>query len=168
MKSKRNRTNRNKKNKHQQNKFNYNLVPVEIWTKIFSYCDQITLDRLKMTCLAFYNIIDSNANLEKVANFPARNLANMPSEIILSVFKNLEKSDLANCARVCHRFRDLIAADCLWISEAKSSLATNNCDFEMKRRAVQPWLSAQDRVRISHNWTHGYYSETQLIVQDIR
>ena len=163
MKNRRHNNHRSNNRKRQQNqnhtpkisKFNYGLVPAEVWTKIFSYCDHITLDSLKMTCLAFYNIIDSNANLERIANSGnagAKNFANMPSEIILSVFKHLNKTDLANCARVCHRFRDLTTADCLWISEAKQSLATNNSHAEMKNRSVQPWLSAQDRVRISHNW----------------
>ena len=42
--------------------FNYvENVPTEIWMKIFSFCDQVSLDNLKMTCVAFYNIIDSNA-----------------------------------------------------------------------------------------------------------
>ena len=68
-KGKRNRTNRNRnKNKQEKQKnfvqksFNYvENVPTEIWMKIFSHCDQISLDNLKMTCVAFYNIIDSNA-----------------------------------------------------------------------------------------------------------
>ena len=44
------------------NQFNYaENVPTEIWMKIFSFCDQVSLDNLKMTCVTFYNIIDSNA-----------------------------------------------------------------------------------------------------------
>ena len=67
-KGKRNRTyrNRNKNKEKQKNSmqktFNYaENVPKEIWIKVFFYCDQISLDNLKMTCVAFYNIIDSNA-----------------------------------------------------------------------------------------------------------
>ena len=67
-KGKRNRTyrNRNKNKEKQRNSmlksFNYaENVPKEIWMKVFFYCDQISLDNLKMTCVAFYNIIDSNA-----------------------------------------------------------------------------------------------------------
>ena len=67
-KGKRNRTyrNRNKNKEKQKNSmlksFNYaENVPKEIWMKVFFYCDQISLDNLKMTCVAFYNIIDSNA-----------------------------------------------------------------------------------------------------------
>ena len=96
------------------------------------------------------------------------NLANMPSEIILTVFSYLDQSDLAKCARVCRRFQDLTTADCLWMPKAKESLATNCQNSEMKSKSVQPWISTQDRVRISQNWVRGNYSETQLIVQDIR
>lgn len=67
-KGKRNRTyrNRNKNKEKQRNSmlksFNYaENVPKEIWMKVFFYCDQISLDNLKMSCVAFYNIIDSNA-----------------------------------------------------------------------------------------------------------
>jgi len=153
--------------------FNYaENVPTEIWMKIFSFCDQVSLDNLKMTCVAFYNIIDSNAaqyaNLESNNTNNGSNFANMPSEIILTVFNHLNQSDLARCARVCRRFRDLTTADCLWMGKAKESLATNCQDSEMKSKSVQPWISAQDRVRISQNWVRGHYAEMQLIVQDIR
>ena len=155
-------------------KFNMAKVPVEIWTKIFSYCDVATLDNLKRSCVLFCNIIDSNCNLSEltssnnVSNNAQRDLVNMPSEIILTIFGFLNMKDLSNCAKVCKRFRDLAAADCLWIPDAKLSLATNACHPEMQSRSVQPWIKAQDRVRISQNWTKGRYRETQLIIQDTR
>jgi len=178
-KGKRNRTyrNRNKNKEKQKNSmlksFNYaENVPKEIWMKVFFYCDQISLDNLKMTCVAFYNIIDSNAAQYAILELSnpnnGSNLANMPSEIILTVFSYLDQSDLAKCARVCRRFQDLTTADCLWMPKAKESLATNCQNSEMKSKSVQPWISTQDRVRISQNWVRGNYSETQLIVQDIR
>jgi len=154
-KGKRNRNNKNRnknKEKHQQQhhsggnqnntalfvktsaNFNYaENVPTEIWMKIFSFCDQVGLDNLKMSCVAFYNIIDSNAaqyaNLESNNTNNGSNFANMPSEIILTVFNFLDQSDLARCARVCRRFRDLTTADCLWMGKAKESLATNCREF---------------------------------------
>ena len=64
-KGRRNRTNKNRNKNKQKNlmkNFNYaEQVPTEIWVKIFSFCDQVSLDNLKMTCVIFYNIIDSNA-----------------------------------------------------------------------------------------------------------
>lgn len=140
-------------------------LPNEIWVKIFSYCDRPTLQSLKMTCVLFYSIIDANSNVQNNFN---HNLADLPSEIIMAVFSFLNKSELARCARVCRRFRDLASADCIWMNEAKHSLATNACHPEMKSRSVMPLAGAQDRVRISHNWVNGLYSEVQLIVQDIR
>ena len=89
-----------------------------------------------------------SANLESNNTNNGSNFANMPSEIILTVFNHLNQSDLARCARVCRRFRDLTTADCLWMGKAKESLATNCQDSEMKSKSVQPWISAQDRVRI--------------------
>ena len=75
-KGKRNRTyrNRNKNKEKQKNSmlksFNYaENVPKEIWMKVFFYCDQISLDNLKMTCVAFYNIIDSNAAQYGISSF---------------------------------------------------------------------------------------------------
>ena len=157
--------NKKKRPKNRSTKKNYvNLLPVEIWLKIFTYCDQTSLKNLKMSCFTFYQIIDANANLE-VMN---RGLANLPSEVILSVFSYLKKSELARCARVCKRFRDLTQAECLWMPEAKNSLVTNNCHPEMIQRSVASWIPAKDRVRISQNWTKGHYNETQLLVQDIR
>ena len=155
---------KHKKNSNKRNngckQINGLQVPTEIWLKIFSYCDPGTLESLKMTCVRFYNIIDANSNLDISNNGYSRSgFANMPSEIILSVFAYLNKADLAKCSRVCKRFRDLTAADCLWINEAKQSLATNNGHPEMKSRSVQPWISAQDRVRISQNWIRGQYHE---------
>ena len=143
-------------------------VPVEIWMKIFNYCDVSTLNNLKKTCVLFCNIIDSNCNLGVNTSNNQRGLVNMPSEIILTIFGFLNKKDLANCARVCRRFRDLTAADCLWLPSAKKCLATNTCHPEMQNRSVQPWIKAQDRVRVSQNWIKGRYRETQLIVQDTR
>ena len=154
-----------KKRPKKSTKKNYvNLLPVEIWLKIFTYCDQTSLTNLKMACYTFYQIIDANANLEVIN----RGLANLPSEVILSVFSYLTKSELARCARVCKRFRDLTQAECLWMPEAKNSLVTNNCHPEMIQRSVASWIPAKDRVRISQNWTRGHYNETQLLVQDIR
>ena len=58
----RNKNKEKQKNSMQRSSFNYaENVPKEIWMKVFSYCDQISLDNLKITCVAFYNIIDSNA-----------------------------------------------------------------------------------------------------------
>jgi hypothetical protein len=147
-----------------RNLFNFGLVPTEIWMKIFSYCDNSSIECLKMTCLLFYNIIDANSNFGFVP-VNNRGFANMPSEIILAVFGYLSRSDLARSARVCRRFRDLASADCLWLTEARQSLVTNNCHPEMKARSVQPWMPAQDLVRVSHSWTRGYYRETQLLIQ---
>ena len=89
-----------------------------------------------------------SANLESNNTNNGSNFANLPSEIILTVFNHLNQSDLARCARVCRRFRDLTTADCLWMGKAKESLATNCQDSEMKSKSVQPWISAQDRVRL--------------------
>ena len=93
-----------------------------------------------------YHFVNS-ANLESNNTNNGSNFANMPSEIILTVFNFLDQSDLARCARVCRRFRDLTTADCLWMGKAKESLATNCQDSEMKLKSVQPWNTAQDRVR---------------------
>merc|ERR1712226_1423539 len=38
----------------------------------------------------------------------------------------------------------------------------------MQSRSVQPWIKAQDRVRMSQNWVKSRYRETQLIVQETR
>ncbi len=150
--------------------FDHARIPAEIWNKIFSYCQQDTLEQLKMTCTAFRNIIEANSNLDKIANDNnGPRLSNMPSELILGIFSFLNPSDLANCAKVCKRFRDLTTADCLWMNRAKAALATNVEHPDMKSRSINLWsLSVQDRVRISQNWVRGSYSESQLIVQDIR
>lgn len=173
QKRNKNQHKRNKRHARRQrkNQFNYALIPAEIWLKIFTYVqDADTLESLRMTCLAFFTIIESYANILELNNPRSASLkmVAMPSEIILNIFNYLDKPDLASCARVCKRFRDLTTADCLWINRAKSSLATNNAHPEMKNRAVQPWISAQDRVRISQNWISASYAEVQLIVQDTR
>lgn len=156
---------RNKNRNRRAPKFNYGQVPTEIWMMIFSFCDATTLENLKRTCVAFFNIIDSNSNLQQNQN---SKLSSLPTEILLNVFSYLNNHDLSQVARVNKRFKDLTSVDYLWMNSAKQSLATNCLHPEMKSRSVQPWISAQDRVRISTNWVRGHYSETQLIVQDIR
>ena len=185
IRKRKSRRNNQQQQQHRNNfvkpKFNMSRVPIEIWMKIFSYCNVATLNVLRKTCILFCNIIDSNCNLEYSTSVSASNnttsgtgttmnrgLANMPSEIILTIFGLLKKKDLASCARVCRRFRDLTAADCLWLPKAKQSLATNACHPDMQSRSVQPWIKAQDRVRMSQNWVKSRYRETQLIVQETR
>ncbi len=149
--------------------FNMAVVPIEIWTRIFFFCDSLTLEAVRMTCTLFYNIVQASSIPRPLTiTIQNKGLATMPSEIILTVFKFLPRSDLASCALVCSRFRDLMAADCLWLVEAKNSLATNMINPDMKSRNVKQYLTAQDRVRISRNWTRGYYSDRQLIVQNTR
>ena len=145
---------KSKKKRPKKAKKNYvHLLPVEIWLKIFTYCDQNSLKNLKMACLTFYQIIDANSNLQTVN----RGFVNLPSEIILNVFSYLKKGDLARCARVCKRFRDLTHAECLWMPEARTSLVTNACHPDVGERTVSAWISAKERVRISQNWIKANY-----------
>ncbi len=69
--------------------------------------------------------------------------------------------------QVCHRFRQLAYAECLWLPSARSCLAANAADAAFVARAAAP-LSSRDAVRISANWRQARYAETKLLVQNLR
>jgi F-box/WD-40 domain protein 4 len=167
---KKKRRRRNKK-RQQQRRTNVTLqaslstMPREILQKIFGYCDRPSLEALKSTLPRFSTIVDEEGLLWETK--PKLNLDQLPSELLLTIFSYLSRQDLGRAALVCVRFRDLTHAECLWMAEAKKSLATNGLDPNMILRNLNP-LTSRDRVRISKNWSEGNCHETTLLVQSIR
>ena len=164
---KRKRRRRNKKRRSTKTSSNASLLtmPREILQKIFGYCDRTSLEALKQTLPWFSAVIEEEGLLWETS--PKLNLDQLPSELLLTIFSYLSRQDLGRAAQVCSRFRDLTHAECLWMSEAKKSLATNGLDSNVVSKTLGQ-LTSRDRVRISKNWSEGNYHETTMIVQSIR
>ncbi len=68
---------------------------------------------------------------------------------------------------MCHRFRALSLAECLWLPSARDCVATNAHDPDFVSRAAAV-LSSKDAVRIGSNWKKARYLESKLLVQNVR
>lgn len=156
---------RRRRRRRRRNKPSLATMPKEILMKIFGYCDRPSLEAMKLVLPVFANVIEEEGFLWETS--PKLNLDQLPSELLLNIFAYLSHQDLGRVAQVSRRFQSLTYAECLWLNEAKQSLATNATDEAAASRNIVE-LSARDRVRISKNWTEGNYSETTLLVQNIR
>ena len=105
------------------------------------------------------NPTDMNDNLLR--------LSGLPADVLLGVFRFLDRTSLARTARTCSRFRDLAYSDCLWLAAGRAALAANQTDAAVRARS-QETLSARDRVRVGTAWSCGAVVPSLLAVQNTR
>ena len=93
----------------------------------------------------------------------------LPTEVLTSIASFLTVKDLGRLGQVNKRFRAVVEADLTWHGMAKEGVATNGrCTSFLETTGPYPIWSAKERVRVSHNWVTGHYSESHLAVQNIR
>ena len=93
-------------------------------------------------------------------------LDGLPSELLLHVFGMLDRRSLGRAAQTCRRFRELAAAECLWLPAARGCLATGG--GWAAARSAAPLPSSRDAVRVSANWRRARYEEAKLLVHNMR
>lgn len=133
------------------------VLPLEILSRIFNFCDSSSLRSLSMV----------NKRLAGVIAPLKLQFHDLPVDVVLKIFSYLDRSSLGSAAQVNRRFRDLSYANCLWLRAARECLVTNGKDEGVRQRTSSE-LSARDRVWISRNWSKGWYTETKLLVQKHR
>jgi len=92
-------------------------------------------------------------------------LDSLPSDVLLTLFKFLDRPSLGSVAQVCSRFRDISYSDCLWIEASRKAFASNQQDPASIARC-QETLSARDKVRLGVAWTQGDTLESLVAVQN--
>lgn len=123
-------------------------LPGAVLTRIYSELDRPSLNSLSLAS-SFFS--ESISPLE---------LLDLPTELLLAIFKLLDRQSLSRAARASKRCRDLAYADNLWLQSARGLLATGTFTESIPR--------ARDRVRISRNWRRGEYREATLLAQSVR
>ena len=137
-------------------------LPDELVVNILDRCDSASVRAMGDTCVRFNNIV---AGLVEDMELECdKTLDELPSEILLMIFSFLDRPSLGKVAGVCHRFKDLAYADCLWMRQASGAIAASTA---IAGKTLEP-LGARDRVRVSENWRAGKYLESKLLVQNVR
>eukprot|EP00092_Neocalanus_flemingeri_P040849 GFUD01044469.1.p1 GENE.GFUD01044469.1~~GFUD01044469.1.p1 ORF type:complete len:420 (+),score=88.33 GFUD01044469.1:102-1361(+) len=94
-------------------------------------------------------------------------LDSLPTDVLLTLFKYLDRPSLGSVAQVCSRFRDISYSDCLWIEASRKALASNQLDPASLSRS-QKIFSARDKVRLGKAWIQGHTFESLVVVQNTK
>ena len=136
---------------------NMATLPAEILTKIFSFCDQETLQNIAKVNIRF-SILTSAMQIDEQF---IMHIECLPSELLLKIFSHLDRASIGCLAQVNRRFRELGHAECLWVKSARESLVTNGLDKDMEAKTLIS-MNARDRVRISKNWVKGIVNKLSV------
>lgn len=140
-------------------------LPVSVLATVLSYCDQKSQHNAAAAAPCFSSAM---AELQpRDINDNKLGLDSLPADVLLTVFKYLDRRSLGRVSQVCVRFRDIAYTDCLWLESARHSLASNMLDLEVAARC-QEQLTARDRVRVGQAWARGYLRETLVAVQNTK
>ena len=140
-------------------------LPVSVLASVLSYCDAASQHNAALAAPCFSSAL---AELQpRDINDNKLGLDSLPADVLLAVFKHLDRRSLGRVSQVCVRFRDIASTDCLWLEAARHSLASNMLDLEVAGRC-QEQLSARDRVRVGQSWARGDLQETLVAVQNTK
>jgi hypothetical protein len=118
-----------------------------------SHCFSAALAEIEIT----NHVADTNDNMLR--------LDSLPSDVLLTLFKFLDRPSLGNVAQVCSRFRDISYSDTLWIEASRKALASNQLDPASLVRC-QETLNARDKVKLGMAWMQGDTIESLVAVQN--
>ena len=88
----------------------------------------------------------------------------MPADVLLTVFKFLDRRSLGQISQVCSRFRDIAYTDALWMFESRNALASNQMDLETAAKSQENYC-ARDRVKLGQAWSKADFTESLIAVQ---
>jgi len=142
-------------------------LPTPVLGYILSYCDPDTRDRAALASKCFSaalaeietNVVTSDIN-DNILGLDC-----LPSDVLLTLFKYLDRPSLGSIAQVCTRFRDISYSDSLWIESSRKALAANQLDPASMGRC-QERLSAREKVKLGIAWQKGDTVESLIAVQN--
>jgi len=155
-------------NNNKKHRVNIYSLPIPVLGHIMSFCDSESrrnaaraskLFTMALAEIEFVPVTDVNDNM--------LTLDNLPSDVLLTLFKYLDRPSLGRISQVCTRFRDISYSDCLWIEASRKSLASNQLDAESLARS-QEHLTARDKVKLGTYWLNGSTIESLVAVQNTK
>jgi len=142
-------------------------LPSPVLGYILSFCEPADRNRAALAARCF-----SAALAEIETSQPASDINDnilsldcLPSDVLLTLFKFLDRPSLGSIAQVCSRFRDISYSDSLWIEASRKALASNQVDPGSLTRS-QETLQARDKVRLGLAWQQGHAMESLVAVQN--
>jgi len=84
-------------------------------------------------------------------------LDDLPTEVLLVIFKYCSLRDLGNLCKTCKRL-NIVVSDFIWYGKSRKALVTNQIGTDIQNRSLH-LLSATNKCRIACNWIRGQYIE---------
>lgn len=84
-------------------------------------------------------------------------LDDLPTEVLLVIFKYCRMRDLGNLCKTCKRL-NIVVSDFIWYGKSRKALVTNQIGTDIQNRSLH-LLSATSKCRIACNWIRGQYIE---------
>ncbi|PSN54802.1 F-box only protein 48 [Blattella germanica] len=84
-------------------------------------------------------------------------LEDLPTEILLVIFKYCTLRSLGNVCQTCKRLNSVVN-DFIWHERSQKVLATNQISQDIQNRSSH-LLSTGQKCRIAENWLRGRYVE---------
>jgi F-box/WD-40 domain protein 4 len=142
-------------------------LPSPVLGYILSFCDPADRSRAALAARCFSAAlaeIETSQHPSDI-NDNILSLDCLPSDVLLTLFKFLDRPSLGSIAQVCTRFRDISYSDSLWIEASRKALASNQVDPGSLTRS-QETLQARDKVRLGLAWQKGKAIESLVAVQN--
>ena len=155
--------------KHRNAPVSVEDLPLSVLANILSFCEPSTQHRAALAANCFRTAL---AELHPVTDLRDMNdnclgLDFLPADVLLSIFKHLDRQSLGRVGQVCSRFRDIAYTDALWVDSARTALGSNQVDNEFASKS-QEMLTARDRVKLGSSWSRGKYTESLIAVQNTK
>ena len=158
-----------KQKRHRNDPKSVEDLPLNVLVTILTYCDPTSqqLAAKAAPCFAEALAEIQPLNDPRDINDNRLGLDCLPADVLLTLFKFLDRQSLGRVAQVCSRMRDIAYTDCLWLEAARKSLASNQLDLDTAAKS-QENLSARDKVKLGLSWTKGDLTESLIAVQNTK
>jgi len=142
-------------------------LPTPVLGYILSFCEPADRSRAALAARCFSAALAEIETSQPPSdiNDNILSLDCLPSDVLLTLFKFLDRPSLGSIAQVCSRFRDISYSDSLWIEASRKALASNQVDPGSLTRS-QETLQARDKVRLGLAWQQGKAIESLVAVQN--
>jgi len=142
-------------------------LPSPVLGYILSFCEPADRSRAALAARCFSAALAEIETSQPPSdiNDNILSLDCLPSDVLLTLFKFLDRPSLGSIAQVCSRFRDISYSDSLWIEASRKALASNQVDPGSLTRS-QETLQARDKVRLGLAWQQGKAIESLVAVQN--
>jgi len=150
-------------------RFQIQDLPCPLVGHILSYCDPTSRSNAAKAGRCFSEALAEIeiANSFKDLNDNMLSMCGLPSDVLIAVFKYLDRKSLGKVAQVCTRFRDITYSDILWIESSRNALASNQIDSDSHKRS-QESFTAREKVKLGVAWQKGSSIESVISVQSTK